>query len=414
MRKIRVLVVDDSVVVRRVITDALSADPMIEVVGTASNGRLALPKVSLLRPDVITLDIEMPEMDGLSTLPHIRSIDPRVPIIMFSAMSKPGASATLDALAAGASDFCTKPTQMGGLAQGVATVRAELLPKIKALCGRVGARPSSLPGATLRPVTSAPALRAVPAPTRRDASASAPVLRAVPAAALRAMPALPRRAVRTAGAARLDGPPRVDAVVVAVSTGGPTALRSLWHQLPSSLPVPLLVVQHMPPMFTTLLAQRLNEVGSLPVAEGSAGTLVQPGRAWLAPGDHHMTVRREGTAVKLHLDRNAPESSCRPAADPLLRSAVDVWGRGVLAVVLTGMGADGLRGCEAVRGAGGQVLAQDEHTSVVWGMPGQVVNAGLADAVLPLDEVVAAIVARVTGRAPSPSAGGAERAEVGS
>ena len=220
MKKIRVLVVDDSVVVRRVITDALSADPMIEVVGTASNGRLALPKVALLRPDAITLDIEMPEMDGLSTLPHIRRIDPRVPIIIFSTMSKPGASATFDALAAGATDFCTKPTQIGGLAEGVAMVRAELLPKIKALCGRVGARPSSLPGATLRPPTSAPIRRALSAPSGRHAfapaaaEASMPFVRAVPASGLRAS-----RATAAPGAA---GPAaRVEAVVVAVSPAVP-------------------------------------------------------------------------------------------------------------------------------------------------------------------------------------------------
>ena len=362
MKKIRVLVVDDSVVVRRVLTTALSEDPMIEVVGTAANGRLALPKVSLLRPDVITLDIEMPEMDGLSTLPHIRRIDPRVPIIMFSTLSKPGASATLDALAAGATDFCTKPTHIGGLAEGVAMVKRELLPKLKALCGVASHRPASLLGATLRP---APSVSTLVAP----------------------------RAERPLGP-----PARVEVVVIAVSTGGPTALRTVWDQLPASLPVPVLVVQHMPPMFTTLLAQRLNDMGNLPTAEGVRGAAVVPGHAWLAPGDHHMTVRREGLAVRLHLDQSPPESSCRPAADPLFRSAVNVWGRGVLAVVLTGMGADGLHGCRAVIGAGGQVLAQDEGTSVVWGMPGQVVHAGLADAVVPLGEVAAAIVARVTGR----------------
>jgi len=376
MKKIRVLVVDDSVVVRRVITTALSEDPMIEVIGTAANGRLALPKVSLLRPDVITLDIEMPEMDGLATLPHIRKINPRVPIIMFSTLSTPGASATLDALAAGATDFCTKPMHIGGLAEGVAMVRAELLPKVKALCGVTNLRPASMLGATLRPTQTQSTLKA-PRPER-------PV-----------------------------GPPaRVEVVVIGVSTGGPTALRAVWDQLPASLPVPVLVVQHMPPMFTTLLAQRLNDLGNLPMAEGTNGATVVPGRAWLAPGDHHMTVRREGTSVRVHLDQAPPENSCRPAADPLFRSAVNVWGKGVLAVVLTGMGSDGLHGCEAVVGAGGQVLAQDEQTSVVWGMPGQVVHAGLADSVVPLNEVAATIVARVTGRPTLGQPGRTERAEV--
>lgn len=398
MRKIRVLVVDDSVVVRRVITTALSEDPMFEVVGTAANGKLALPKVSLLRPDAITLDIEMPEMDGLSTIPHIRRINPRVPIIMFSTLSKPGASATLDALSAGATDFCTKPTHIGGLDEGVAMIRRELLPKVKALCaGVAGGRPSSLLGATLRPTTTTSSLLR-PSPAR-DPHAPAP-----PAS---------HSALASGPVARVVGPPsRVEAVVIAVSTGGPTALRAVWDQLPATLGVPVLVVQHMPPMFTTLLAQRLNDVGNLPVGEGVNGALVQPGKAWLAPGDHHMTVRRDGTNVKLHLDQGPPENSCRPAADPLFRSAVQVWGKGVLAVVLTGMGADGLHGSEAVVAAGGRVVAQDEATSVVWGMPGQVVQAGLAEQVVPLSEVASTISARVAGRVPAVSAHRSERTEV--
>ncbi len=391
MRKIRVLVVDDSVVVRRVITTALSEDPMFEVVGTAANGKLALPKVSLLRPDAITLDIEMPEMDGLTTIPHIRRINPRVPIIMFSTLSKPGASATLDALSAGATDFCTKPTHIGGLQEGVAMIKRELLPKVKALCsGIAGARPASLLGTTLRPAaTTSSFLRP---------SLSNPVSKGLSAA-------------RSPGA-RISGPPaRVEAVVIAVSTGGPTALRTVWDHLPGTLGVPVLVVQHMPPMFTTLLAQRLNDVGNLPMSEGVNGALVQPGKAWLAPGDFHMTVRRDGNQVKLHLDQGPPENSCRPAADPLFRSAVNVWGKGVLAVVLTGMGADGLHGSEAVAAAGGQVMAQDEATSVVWGMPGQVVQAGLADQIVPLSEVASTISARVAGRGPL-SAHRSERTEV--
>ena len=376
MKKIRVLVVDDSVVVRRVITQALSEDPAIEVIGTASNGKLALPKVALLRPDAITLDIEMPEMDGLETLRHIRRTNAKVPIIMFSTLSKPGASATLDALSLGASDFCTKPENLGGLADGVAMVRSQIVPKLKALCGHTGLRSAGRLGGTLRPALAPPSLR------------GAPVVRPV-------------------------GPlARVEAVVIAVSTGGPTALRVVWDSMPSTLTVPVLVVQHMLPMFTTLLAQRLNDVGNMPMTEAVAGTQVQPGRAYLAPGDHHMTVRRDGAGIKLHLDQNAPENSCRPAADPLFRSAVNVWGKGVLAVVLTGMGSDGLHGSEAVAAAGGQVLAQDEMTSVVWGMPGQVVQAGLADQVLPLNEVAHAIVSRVNGRAVVSTPTRSDRAEV--
>ena len=338
---------------------ALADDPQIEVVGTAANGKLALPMVSLLRPDLVTLDIEMPEMDGLEALPHIRRIDPRVPVVMFSSLSTPGAAATLDALAAGATDFCTKPSNLNGLADGVEAVKSQLLPKVRALCGLGTARLAALVGATLRPAAPAPAWR----PARR-----------IGAAAVAA---------------------RVEAVVIAVSTGGPTALRAVWSALPASLAVPVLVVQHMPPTFTTLLAQRLHDADRLPTAEATDGAPVRPGHAWLAPSDHHMTVRREGASIRVRLDQGPPESSCRPAADPLFRSAAAVWGPGVLAVVLTGMGSDGLRGAEAIVAAGGRVIAQDQATSVVWGMPGQIVHAGIADAVVPLAAVASTIVARV-------------------
>jgi two-component system chemotaxis response regulator CheB len=182
--------------------------------------------------------------------------------------------------------------------------------------------------------------------------------------------------------------------VIGVSTGGPNALAELFRDLPGDLPVPLLIVQHMPPMFTRLLAERLTANSKVPVLEAGAGAVVRPGRALVAPGDFHMVVARDGLQVRAALSQGPPENSCRPAADPLFRSAARVYGERLLAVVLTGMGQDGLRGCEAVREAGGRVIVQDEATSVVWGMPGFVARAGLADKVLPLPQIAAEIVRR--------------------
>lgn len=345
MPRIRVLVVDDSVVIRRVVTDVLSADPDVEV-ASAATGRIALAKLTQANYDLVILDVEMPEMDGLETLAAIRKTHPRLPVVMFSALTEQGATATLDALALGATDYFAKPSGPGGLGESRRVLREELLPAIKQLCPQTVAKP---PATLFAPVMSA----------------------------------------ATGGA--------VTAVVIASSTGGPNALRDVFQTLPADLPVPILIVQHMPPMFTKMLAERLTASSRVPVEEATHGSLVQRGRAVIAPGDFHMTVVRDLTGVRVFLHQDAPENSCRPAADPLFRSAVKVYGGGTLAVVLTGMGSDGLRGCEAVRAAGGRVLAQDEATSVVWGMPGAVARAGLADRLLPLALVGPEIVRRVTG-----------------
>lgn len=346
MAKIRVLVVDDAVVFRRAVTDELAADPAIEVVGTAANGRIALAKLPQHNPDLVVLDIEMPELDGLATLKEIRRAYPKLPVIMFSALTERGAAASLDALALGATDYFPKPA--GGLDQSLRVIREELIPEIKALCGR-----AATPGfAPLAPATTAP-------------------------------------------------PGRVDVVAVAASTGGPNALADLFAGLPADLPVPVVIVQHMPPMFTRLLAERLSARHQLPADEGRAGGVLRPGHAWVAPGGQHMAVLRDGAAVRVVLTEDPPENSCRPAADVLFRSVAKVFGPSALAVVLTGMGQDGLRGCEAIRAAGGQVVVQDEATSVVWGMPGFVARAGLADRVMPLGLIAPEVVRRVrAGREP--------------
>lgn len=351
MGKIRVLVVDDSVVVRRTVTEELSADPDIEIAGTAANGQIAIAKLTHVNPDVVTLDVEMPEMDGLAALRQIRKTHPRLPVIMFSALTERGAAATLDALAFGASDYFTKPAGPGGLDESRRLIREELIPAIKALCK-----------------------------VKQIAAPASPQLTTPLASRLIAAPA-----------------GRIDVVAIGVSTGGPNALAEVFQSLPADLPVPILIVQHMPPMFTRLLAERLSAHSKIRVSEATSGTALEPGKAWVAPGDFHMTVAREGERARIKLDQNPQENSCRPAADPLFRSVAKCYGPGCLAVVLTGMGQDGLRGCEEIRAAGGQIVVQDEATSVVWGMPGFVAKAGLADKILPLAMIGGEIVRRVRG-----------------
>ena len=353
---IKVLVVDDSVVVRRLVARVLEADPAVEVVGSAANGRIALAKIAQLAPDVVTLDIEMPELDGLATLAELRPRWPRLPVIMFSTLTERGAEATLEALSLGASDYVTKPTGLHNPAEAMAAVQAELVPRIKALHGRrlLSRMPQSPPPAA--EVT--PALPAVKASAR-------------PADA------------------------RIDVVAIGVSTGGPNALADLLPALPGTLPVPIVIVQHMPPVFTRMLANRLNGRCALKVIEAEGGELLIPGRVHIAAGGQHLALVRQRTSVVTVATDDPPENSCRPAVDVLFRSVANLYGSGALSVVLTGMGQDGLRGAEAIRVAGGQVLAQDEASSVVWGMPGFVARAGLADAVLPLDALAAEISRRV-------------------
>jgi two-component system, chemotaxis family, protein-glutamate methylesterase/glutaminase len=357
MGKIRILVVDDSVVIRRMVTDALAADPALEVVGAAANGRIALSKIPQVNPDLITLDIEMPEMDGLEALRQLRKTYPRLPVIMFSTLTERGAAATLDALAYGANDYVTKPSNVGSASAALERIREQLIPKIKAQCPLVS--PPSLSPATARPG---------------------------PAAAPKVWPKLDTRG--------REAPAEI--VAIGVSTGGPNALAEVIPQLPANLPVPVVIVQHMPPIFTKLLAERLSSKSQIRVEEGRPGEILEPGQAWLAPGDFHMAVARSATGVHLITHREPPENSCRPAVDVLFRSVAEAYGPRALGVVMTGMGQDGLRGSERIREAGGRVLAQDEATSVVWGMPGFVAQAGLAEKVLPLHQIAAGIVLRVS------------------
>lgn len=353
LKKIRVLVVDDSVVIRKILTETLSSDPSIEVVGVAANGRIALSKIPQVNPDLITLDIEMPEMDGLTTLKSLRKDYPRLPVVMFSTLTERGAEATLDALSFGASDYVTKPANVGKVSEAIERLRNELVPKVKALV------PGLMP-ATVRPVRREPAKRPF-------------------------APALSGRK-----------PARIDIVAIGVSTGGPNALSEVLPALPETLAAPVVIVQHMPPVFTKNLADRLDAKSAIRVREAEAGDVLSAGGAWIAPGGYHMVVERCGAENRIALNEDPPQNSCRPAVDVLFRSVTECYGPHVLAVMMTGMGHDGLIGCEHVCAEGGRVICQDEATSVVWGMPGIVVERELADAVLPLQDLAAAIVERVS------------------
>jgi two-component system chemotaxis response regulator CheB len=356
MNKIRVLVVDDSVVIRRLLTDILAQEPGIEVVGTAPNGRIALAKLPQLNPDVVTLDIEMPELDGLQTLPELRKAYPKLPVIMFSTLTSRGAVATLDALSLGATDYVAKPANVGSVSAGMQTIRDQLVPKIRTLCAKVVA--PAIAAKLVRPATNA-------------ITSSARVPR---------------------------GPQRCEVVVIGSSTGGPTALATLLTALPADFPVGIVVVQHMPPVFTKHLAARLNQECALTVAEAAGGERVQPGHVLIAAGDFHLELQTNGTAVKCALHQGPPENSCRPAVDVLFRSATAAYGAGCLGVVLTGMGQDGLRGAEHIVSAGGAVIAQDQESCVVWGMPRAVTEAGLAQQVLPLSGIAKELTQRVADR----------------
>ncbi|KQS66583.1 chemotaxis response regulator protein-glutamate methylesterase [Modestobacter sp. Leaf380] len=354
MAPIRVLVVDDSVVVRKIVTDVLSEDPSIEVVGTAVNGRAALTKLEQLRPDLVTMDIEMPEMNGIEAVRAIRASGSRVPIVMFSTLTERGASATLEALAAGASDYVTKPANVGSVGESKESVREQLIPRIKLLTGRPLGLPAHL----------------------------APVVAAAP------RPPAPRTGVRRDPAV----------LVIGSSTGGPDALTRVIPKLPADFPLPVLVVQHMPPVFTKQFAGRLDRLSSLEVVEAVAGTQLRPGTVHIAPGDFHLTVVASGGLRRTQLNQGPAENFCRPAVDVLFRSAVAAYDGAVLSVVLTGMGSDGRLGTGAVRAAGGTVIAQDQASSVVWGMPGSVVQAGHADEVVPLDRVAETVLRSVGSR----------------
>lgn len=357
---IRVLVCDDSVVIRRLVSDVLKTDSDIEVVGTAVNGKNALDKLPSLKPDIMTLDVEMPVMDGLQTLVEVRKTYKKLPIIMFSTLTERGAGATLDALERGASDYVTKPANVGSISESMEAVRSQLIPKIKSLTGRA------------------------PMPPRR----ARPAFGGEPPPGTRPQPGTPSAAGPIQVGAATG---KVDIVCIGISTGGPDALTQVVSALPANFPVPIVVTQHMPPVFTQLFAQRLDAKTNLKVAEASNGDQVSPGKVLIAPGDYHMRFKKTAAGSVVVLDQGPQENYCRPAVDPMFRSVAEIYGGNVLAVIMTGMGQDGHRGAEPILRAGGRLIVQDEATSVVWGMPGAAVASGLPCDVVPLGKLAEVI-----------------------
>ncbi|MBO1074032.1 chemotaxis-specific protein-glutamate methyltransferase CheB [Roseomonas marmotae] len=346
-RVVRVMLCDDSPTARSAMARVLEADARLQVVGRAGDGRQMLDMLAALppeqRPEVVLLDLEMPVMDGMTVLPLLLKTQPRPAVIVASALTQRGAEAAMAAMRAGAVDYIPKPSAAGGGLRDPA-FQAELLAKVKGWARMQG-----------RPVAARPA-----------------------------PPMLRRAGIKL----------RPKAVLIGCSTGGPQALAGFVRALRVPLPVPLVVVQHMPAGFTTMLADHLARLGGPAAAEAREGEVLQPGRIYLAPGDRHLLVENVGGSLVAKLDSGPPENFCRPAVDPTLRSLVAACEGRVTAVILTGMGSDGMLGCKAVAAAGGTVLAQDEASSVVWGMPGAVARAGLAQALLPPEQ----LAERVTGQ----------------
>ncbi|MBW4602725.1 MAG: chemotaxis response regulator protein-glutamate methylesterase [Calothrix sp. FI2-JRJ7] len=363
--KLHVLVVDDAVIVRNRVSKILSTVPEIEAVSVAASGKIALLKIPQVNPDIIILDVEMPEMDGLETLVEIRRQYPKLPIIMFSALTVLGAATTLDALILGANDYATKPSNLTSIEAANQHILTELVPKIKALSA-----------VETRFIASPPSTVSYKNVTNQDAINQDAINQ----------DAINQDRINSVSTSSID------IVAIGVSTGGPNALAEILPKLPADFPAAILIVQHMPPMFTKLMAERLASKCHIPVAEAIPGTTVKPGHVWIAPGDYHLEVLRDNNIVKLVTNQAPPENSCRPAVDVLFRSVAKVYGNKSLGVVLTGMGKDGLQGAEYIHACGGHIFVQDQASSVVWGMPGFVANAGLAESILPISKMADAIL----------------------
>jgi two-component system, chemotaxis family, protein-glutamate methylesterase/glutaminase len=367
---LRVLVADDSSLFRRAVAEALASLPDVDVLGSAPNGKLALQKVAELKPDLLTLDIEMPELDGLAVLEALRQMGSTTSVIVISALTLRGGRLTMQALEKGAFDFITKP-QSKSSEESRATLVRELGPRIRALSHRRQIR------SLLRPGLSSPVSRTATPPP----------------------PAAGKNPVWTERAAtiRLSRP---EVVLIGVSTGGPAALVRLLPPLPKDLGVPIVVVQHMPPVFTQSLAESLSSKSSLQIREASDGEKLEAGTVLIAPGGRHLRLTAGPDAIRAQITDDPPENNCRPAVDYLFRSAANQLPGRAMAVILTGMGNDGTLGLRLLRRHGCFTIAQDEATSVVFGMPKSAIEAGLVDAVLPIDAIAGRILSTVRGRGP--------------
>lgn len=337
----RILVVDDSVVVRKALSDLIAGEPSLELAGTASNGSLGLTKLEQISCDLVVLDVEMPEMDGITAAARIREKWPRLPILMCSTLTARGADATLRALAAGATDYVAKPSAMNGN-DAMAAFATDFINKLKGLTEH-----------------------------RRHAADPAP-----------------RKIVPLAAPTRTRTPPRKPAILaIGCSTGGPNALATVFANLPKDLGVPVVITQHMPPLFTRMLAERLTASSGIPVVEAAEGDVLEPNRAYVAPGDYHMTFRRDGVHIRVVLNQDPPENSCRPAVDVMFRSVAKLFGPDTIAAVLTGMGHDGAVGARYIAEAGGWIIVQDEKSCVVPSMPNSVVALGVHNETIELSRL---------------------------
>ncbi len=333
-RKIKVLVVEDSTLIRKLLSDLLNNDPAIEVVDTAKTGKEAIEKAKILNPDVITLDIEMPEMDGLTALKILKKELPQTNVIMFSSLTQEGAKATIESLLYGASDFVPKPSTKSFF-ESIKKIEQELIPKIKNLVFSKNVKP------IYKAIGITPKIRK--------------------------------------GIYKVCG--------IGVSTGGPQTLLKIIPELPSNFPAPILVVQHMPPLFTKYLAERINSVSLLKVKEAEEGEIVKDGVVYIAPGDYHMKVKKEKALIKIKLFQGPPRNFCRPSVDELFESLAEIYNGFTLALILTGMGNDGKEGAQQIKNRGGVVLAQDAESSIIFGMPKAVIEHGIADEVINLSQI---------------------------
>lgn len=388
MPAVRVLLVDDSVAIRCLVSAALACRE-IDICGTAKDGIEGVAKALELKPDVIVLDLEMPNMDGFGMLRELNKKLPKVKSIVFSSMPP---EIALQTLSLGAAEFVPKPVgtrQSPEATAALATLKERVLSLGQRETGDffvVGSRTSYI--------------------TQLGAAPAQPAPRAPLAERAHAAPPLSTRRVQTFVGTGLEGP-RI--VVIGSSTGGPNALEQVLPLLEGDLNVPVVIVQHMPPLFTKLLAERLDKVCKLRVREAEDGAPLEPNKVLVAPGDFHLYLEKSGDGVVARLNKEPPENSVRPAVDVLFRTAAAIYGRKILSVVLTGMGSDGLKGCEQIRAAGGDIIVQDEASSVVWGMPGYVAKAGLARAILPLANIGAEINQTVKkGALPSRRTAGAD------
>ncbi len=371
-KKVRVLIVDDTVLYRKVLSDVLAMIPEVEVVGTANNGKIALSKIDQLKPDLMTLDLEMPVMDGLATLRELQRQKKTVAAVMVSAHTSEGAAVTMKALERGAYDFIAKPTGTS-LEENRQALLEQLRPVIKSVIIRKMLRPVLRQGVKrVAPSRPVPAVRPVQ-PVRKNVPDLIGAAKTVP--------------VRPPG--------KVAVVAIGISTGGPNALAEVIPKLPKNLRVPVVIVQHMPPVFTKALADSLNQKSVLNVLEAQGEERLQPGNIYIAPGGKQMKVVKKAAGECLQLTDDPPENHCRPAADYLFRSVAAVYGNRALGVIMTGMGADGTKGLRAMKQQGAQIIAQDQASCVVFGMPMEAIKAGVTDAAIALGQISTEITNRV-------------------